>query len=114
MAAQKPPMTSTDQVYEYFVSNVDAQAIDLGKVPIRWEEVCCFCCSFALCHAHSVALCLQVWKHFGTQLDPRTIIHAWLSTEAVINATSSGYRAIWSVVRERAAFACALTCHASC
>jgi HAD superfamily hydrolase (TIGR01549 family) len=38
-----------------------------------------------------------VWKHFGTELDPRTVIHAWLSTQAVIDATNAGYRAIWSV-----------------
>jgi hexosaminidase len=76
MAAQNPPMTSTDQVYEYFVSKVDAMTLALGKQPVRWEEV---------------------WAHFGTQLDPSTIIHAWLTTEAVINATSHGYRAIWSV-----------------
>lgn len=38
-----------------------------------------------------------MWKHFGTDLDRRTVIHAWLSREALINATSLGYRAIWSV-----------------
>lgn len=76
MANQHPPMTSTDQVYEYFVSTVDEMAINLKKSPIRWEEV---------------------WAHFGTQLDMQTVIHAWLSREAVINATNLGYRAIWSV-----------------
>jgi hypothetical protein len=39
----------------------------------------------------------QVWKHFGTDLDPRTVVHAWLSSGALIDATSKGYRAIWSV-----------------
>jgi hexosaminidase len=76
MAAQSPPYTSTDQIYEYFVEKVDAMTIALNRSPIRWEEV---------------------WKHFGTDLDPRTVIHAWLSTETLINATSLGYRAIWSV-----------------
>jgi hexosaminidase len=37
---------STDQVYEYFVSHVDAMAIALDRSPIRWEEV---------------------WEHFGGQ-----------------------------------------------
>ena len=74
MAAQG--INSTDGVYEYFVSKVDAMAIALGKSPIRWEEV---------------------WKHFGTDLDKRTVIHAWLSSGALIDATSKGYRAIWSV-----------------
>jgi polysaccharide export outer membrane protein len=38
-----------------------------------------------------------VWKHFGTDLDKRTVIHAWLSTDTVVDATSKGYRVIWSV-----------------
>lgn len=67
---------NTDMVYEYFVSAVDSMAISLNKSPIRWEEV---------------------WKHFGTDLDKRTVIHAWLSSDALINATNLGYRAIWSV-----------------
>ena len=36
-------------------------------------------------------------QHFGTDLDTRTVIHAWLSSDALIDATSKGYRAIWSV-----------------
>ena len=76
MAAQNPPLTSTDQVYEYFVAKVDAMTLALNKQPVRWEEV---------------------WNHFGTQLDRRTVVHAWLTREALINATSQGYRAIWSV-----------------
>jgi len=74
MAAQG--INSTDGVYEYFVEKVDAMTLALGKSPVRWEEV---------------------WKHFGTDLDPRTVIHAWLSSAALIDATSKGYRAIWSV-----------------
>jgi len=69
-------IATTDGVYEYFVSNVDAMTIALNRSPVRWEEV---------------------WKHFGSQLDPRTVIHAWLSSETLINATNLGYRAIWSV-----------------
>jgi hexosaminidase len=69
-------MNSTDQVYEYFVAAVDASTIALGKSPMRWEEV---------------------WKHFGTALDQRTVIHAWLSSGALIEATSAGYRAVYSV-----------------
>ena len=51
-------------------------ALALNRSPVRWEEV---------------------WKHFTTDLDKRTIIHAWLSSAALINATSLGYRAIYSV-----------------
>jgi len=69
-------ITTTDGVYEYFVEKVDAMTLALGKSPVRWEEV---------------------WVHFGTDLDRSTVIHAWLSRAALINATSLGYRAIWSV-----------------
>ena len=54
-------------------------ALDLGRSPVRWEEC---------------------WAYFGTGLDPRTVIHAWLSQDAVVNATAHGYRAIWSVSDE--------------
>ena len=85
----------------YQVESVDAMAFARAKTPVRWEEV---------------------WQHFGTLLDQRTIIHgerrcscdatssacflhwlhvsasaAWLSPATVINATSHGYRALWSM-----------------
>ena len=68
--------TSTDQIYQYFVDNTNTMAINLDKSPVRWEEV---------------------WSYFGTSLDKRTVVHAWLSKDAVVNATANGYRAIWSV-----------------
>jgi hypothetical protein len=90
----------------YFVNQVDAISLADGKYPVRWEEV---------------------WTHFGTQLDKRTIIHAWLTTNTVVkcempryacavfslwpsahlqffvflpctnSATSNGYQVIWSI-----------------
>ena len=69
-------IATTDGVYEYFVQAVDTMTLNLNKSPIRWEEV---------------------WKHFTTDLDKRTVIHAWLSKDALVQATSLGYRAIWSV-----------------
>lgn len=66
-----------DAVYEYFVNATNTLATDtLEKSPMRWEEV---------------------WKHFGTLLDPRTIIHAWLSTDALNAAANNGYRTVFSV-----------------
>lgn len=67
---------STDDVYRYFVARTNELALASGKVPMRWEEV---------------------WKHFRTQLDPRTIVHAWLSSAALADATNNGYRAVFSV-----------------
>ena len=69
-------MTTGDEVYEYFVEKSNAMALTLGRDPLRWEEV---------------------WNHFKTDLDPRTIIHAWLSTEAMFDAANNGYRTVFSV-----------------
>jgi hexosaminidase len=71
--------TSGDDIYEYFVGKTNAMAIAAGKSPMRWEEV---------------------WKHFGTALDQRTIVHAWLSSAALFDAANHGYRAVFSVSGE--------------
>jgi hexosaminidase len=63
-------------VYEYFVRESNAMALAQGKSPMRWEEV---------------------WKNFGTTLDRRTIVHAWLSSAAVVSASNAGYRVVYSV-----------------
>lgn len=69
-------ISSGDGVYEYFVAQSNAMALQAGKSPMRWEEV---------------------WNHFGTALDPRTIVHAWLSVEGLVNASNHGYRTVFSV-----------------
>jgi hexosaminidase len=68
--------TSGDDVYRFFVAASNAMALAAGKSPMRWEEV---------------------WKHFGSSLDPRVIVHAWLSSDALFDAASHGYRAVFSV-----------------
>jgi hexosaminidase len=68
--------TTGDDVYRYFVAQSNAMALAAGKSPMRWEEV---------------------WKHFGTALDKRTIVHAWLSSAALFDAANNGYRAVYSV-----------------
>ena len=77
MAAQN--ISSGDGIYRFFVQQSNAMALAAGKAPMRWEEV---------------------YKHFGTQLDQRTIIHAWLSSDTLVNATNHGYRAVFSVNAE--------------
>jgi hexosaminidase len=67
---------STDQIYEYFVEQTNAIAISLNKSPMRWEEV---------------------FTHFGERLDKRTIIHAWLTSEAMVEAANAGYKTVFSV-----------------
>ena len=69
-------ISNGDGVYKYFVQAGSDMALAKGKAPMRWEEV---------------------WAHFGTSLHPSTIIHAWLSSAALVNATNHGYRAVFSV-----------------
>jgi len=67
---------TTDQTYEYFVAQVDAMALAINRIPMRWEEV---------------------WKHFRTELDPRTVIHVWLSAATMQDVVNNGYKGVWSV-----------------
>ena len=68
--------SSGDDVYGYFVNASNAMAVAAGKSPVRWEEV---------------------WRRFGRALHPSTIVHAWLSPQALFEAASAGYRALFSV-----------------
>ena len=73
---QAQGINSTDGIYEYFVQKTNDMALALGKSPLRWEEV---------------------FRHFGTRLDNRTIIHAWLSSATMVEAANAGYRTVFSV-----------------
>jgi len=68
--------TTGDDIYGYFVEKSNEMALAAGKSPMRWEEV---------------------WKHFGTELDRRVIVHAWLSSAALFDAANHGYRTVYSV-----------------
>jgi len=63
--------------YEYYVKRVQDIAWGLNRSVVGWQEI---------------------WDHFGTELDKRTIIHQWLpdSISLPLNVTSHGYRLIWS------------------
>jgi len=63
--------------YEYYVKRVQGIAWGLGRNVVGWQEI---------------------WDHFGTALDKRTIIHQWLANSVTLplNVTSHGYRLIWS------------------
>jgi hexosaminidase len=63
--------------YEYYVKRIQAIVWSLNRMVVGWQEI---------------------WDHFGTQLDNRTIIHQWLpdSISLPLNVTSHGYRLIWS------------------
>ena len=65
-----------DQGYAYFVKRAHSIARAQGRDVAAWEEV---------------------WDHFGTELDKSTIIHQWLpGSKIAANATSHGYRVLWS------------------
>ena len=67
---------SPDDSYEYFVKRAQDIAHSQGRDVVGWEEI---------------------WNHFGTQLDPSTIIHQWLPGSSVSkNCTAHGYRVLWS------------------
>eukprot|EP01060_Flectonema_neradi_P000286 TRINITY_DN1019_c1_g1_i1.p1 TRINITY_DN1019_c1_g1~~TRINITY_DN1019_c1_g1_i1.p1 ORF type:complete len:523 (+),score=118.24 TRINITY_DN1019_c1_g1_i1:69-1571(+) len=67
---------TADQAYGYFVGRVTDIVFGLGQHATGWEEI---------------------WNHFGTKLDKRTIIQQWLPGSTIAkNATAHGYRVIWS------------------
>jgi len=66
---------TADQTYMYFVNTVHQIALDQGRDPVAWEEV---------------------FNHFGTKLNKRTIIHIWLAFETLAKVVAAGYRTILS------------------
>ncbi|GMI56333.1 hypothetical protein ScalyP_jg9345 [Parmales sp. scaly parma] len=65
-----------DDTYAFFINKVQKIAKDQGRDVVGWEEI---------------------WNHFGTDLDPSTIIHQWIPGSHVGgNVTAAGYRLIWS------------------
>lgn len=64
--------------YMHFVQRAQQMAWELHKEAVGWQEV---------------------WTHFGTNLDPRTIIQQWrfgTGERIAKEVTSHGYRLIWS------------------
>jgi len=66
---------TTNGAYMYFVLKVHQMAIAQGRNPVNWEEV---------------------FNAFGTQLDPKSIIHIWLDFATLARVVAAGYRAILS------------------
>jgi len=67
--------TTYDQVYEYYVLRSQSIAFSMGRTPVHWEEV---------------------YNHFGTDLDPRAVIHVWLDHSTLAQVVADGYRGILS------------------
>lgn len=68
---------SVEGGYMYFVKRAQKMVWDVQREVVGWQEI---------------------WDHFATDLDKKTIIHQWLrnSTTLPKNVTSHGYRLIWS------------------
>ena len=67
---------TADQTYGYFSGKVAQIAFNLSKTVVAWEEL---------------------WNHFGTALDKRTVIQQWLPGSTIVGAaTAAGYKVIWS------------------
>lgn len=66
---------TADDAYAYFVLRAHDYTISRNRDPVNWEEV---------------------FNHFGTKLDPRSIIHIWLDHATLGRVVAAGYRGILS------------------
>lgn len=71
-----------DSVFQDFILKSHHIAASLNRTATGWHEV---------------------WRHLGTRLPKSTIIHFWLGGGEglfdMLDATSNGYRAVWSIAR---------------
>ena len=67
---------TADDGYAYFVKNVGQTAIKNGRRPVQWSEV---------------------YDHFKTDLDKKTIVHVWKSVTNVTEVVANGYDTIVNV-----------------
>lgn len=108
---------SADDAYMYIVDRAHQIVSGMGRTSIHWEEsakhrdkcaACnratvwhgeaaydCACLSLFLCFC-SLPPLLRVFNHFGTKLDPSTVIHIWLDHATLAKVVAAGYRAILS------------------
>lgn len=62
-----------DDGYAYFVKKAADMVIALGKRPVQWVEV---------------------FDHFGSKLDKRTVVHVWKAKSTLKAVTAAGYEAL--------------------
>jgi len=65
-----------DQGYAYFVKRAAEIAISQGRRPVQWSEV---------------------FDHFKTKLDKKTIVHIWKSVTNVTEVVADGYNVLLNV-----------------
>jgi hexosaminidase len=64
---------TADDGYAYFVKRAASIALAQGRSPVQWVEV---------------------FDHFGTKLDKRTIVHVWKAKSTLQAVVAAGYRAL--------------------
>ena len=64
---------SADDGYAYFVKRAAQIALSQGRRPVQWVEV---------------------FDHFGSKLDKRTIVHVWKDKSTLVGVTAAGYNAL--------------------
>jgi len=64
---------SADEGYAYFVKRAATIAISQGRRPVQWVEV---------------------FDHFGSALDKRTIVHVWKAKSTLTAVVAAGYNAL--------------------
>lgn len=67
---------AADSGYAYFVKRVSDIAIAQGRRPVQWSEV---------------------YDHFKTKLDKKTIVHIWKSVTNVTEVVANGYNVLLNV-----------------
>jgi len=64
---------TAEDAYLYFVNRVFDTVISQSRDPVNWEEV---------------------YNHFGTKLNKKSIVHAWYNKKTVAKAVKDGYRSL--------------------
>lgn len=73
--AKTEGLTSSEDIYEYFVDRVAKITRDQERMPVQWVEV---------------------FEHFGSSLDKNTIVHVWKDKKELTDVIDAGYKALLS------------------
>jgi len=68
-------LDGSEDTYEYFVDKVATLARDQARTPVQWVEV---------------------FEHFGANLDQNTVVHVWKEKSTMDGVLSAGYNALLS------------------
>ena len=72
---QKEQGLDDEGTYKYFLDNVATMAVDANRSPVQWVEV---------------------FEHFGDQLNKDVIVHVWKDKDTLDGVLQAGYKALLS------------------